>query len=103
MNVQRFESWPGSHALIDAVWSVRSVSSNAVMTCRSVVNQRVGDGYDALVDGHRQALLQISTQVAAAVKAMAAANPQGASSSSARTTVSVPPCPSTDSNTGTGA
>jgi uncharacterized protein len=104
MNVQRFESWPGSHALIDAVWSVRSVSSNAVMTCRSVVNQRVGDGYDALVDGHRQALLTISTQVAAAVKAMAAANPQGASSSSsAKTTVSVPPCPPTDSNTGTGA
>jgi uncharacterized protein len=73
MNVQRFESWPGSHALIDAVWSVRAVRSTAVMTCRSVVSEPVSGGYDALVNGHRAALQQISTQVAVAVQAMAAA------------------------------
>jgi uncharacterized protein len=110
MNVQRFESWPGSHALIDAVWSVRSVASNAVMTCRSVVNQPVsGAGYDALVDGHRQALQQISVQVATAVKAMAAANSQSAaalaapaSSSASKAKVIVPACPSASGN-GAGA
>jgi hypothetical protein len=89
--------------LIDAVWSVRSVSSNAVMTCRSVVNQPVGEGYDALVDGHRQALQQISVQVASAVKAMAAVNSQSPSSSSAKANVPVPACPSAAGSTGTGA
>ena len=74
MNVQRFESWPGSHALIDAVWSVRAVRSTAVMTCRSVVSEQVGSGYDALVDGHRRALQRVAAQVAGAVQAMAAAS-----------------------------
>src|SRR6201996_1141728 len=60
VNVQRFESWPGSHALIDAVWSVRAVGSQTVMTCRSIVNQPVTGSYDQLVDGHRQAGQQIS-------------------------------------------
>ena len=104
MNVQRFESWPGSHALIDAVWSVRAVRSNAVMTCRSVVSKPVGGGYDALIDGHRQALAQISTQIASAVQAMAAAAPRVATSGSGSATKAaalvVPACPSGDSGTG---
>ncbi|WP_341313213.1 PqiC family protein [Paraburkholderia sp. IMGN_8] len=97
MNVQRFESWPGSHALIDAVWSVRAVRSTAVMTCRSVVSEPVGGGYDALVNGHRLALQQISLQVAAGVKAMAVAAPQGRASSTGKgagVVVAVPACPS---------
>ncbi|WP_455726662.1 PqiC family protein, partial [Burkholderia stabilis] len=51
MNVQRFESWPGKRAAIDAVWSVRAVGSQAVMTCRTSVAEPVADGYDALVAG----------------------------------------------------
>jgi hypothetical protein len=106
MNVQRFESWPGSHALIDAVWSVRAVRSNAVMTCRSVVSEPVGgSGYDALVDGHRRALQQISGQIASAVQAMAAAAPRGATSgatngsASKGTALAVPACPSSANTT----
>ncbi|SMG42472.1 PqiC family protein [Paraburkholderia susongensis] len=111
MNVQRFESWPGSHALIDAVWSVRAVHSNAVMTCRSVVNEPVGSGYDALVDGHRRALAQVSTQIASAVQAMAAAAGGTAGSAGAtgaagkaagKAAAAVPPCPA-EMNAGTGA
>ncbi|CAB3715356.1 hypothetical protein LMG22037_04318 [Paraburkholderia phenoliruptrix] len=94
MNVQRFESWPGSHALIDAVWSVRAVRSTAVMTCRSVVSEPVAGGYDALVDGHRQALQRISAQVAAAVRAMAAAAPAAASQAGKGVArAAVPGCP----------
>jgi len=111
MNVQRFESWPGSHALIDAVWSVRAVRSTAVMTCRSVVSETVGSGYDSLVDGHRRALQRISAQVAGAVEALAAAGPftsasAPASASATSSQVSkaaarasmprVPACPSQD-------
>ncbi|MGY6129664.1 PqiC family protein (plasmid) [Paraburkholderia strydomiana] len=103
VNVQRFESWPGSHALIDAVWSVRAVRSTAVMTCRSVVSEQVGSGYDSLVDGHRRALQRVSEQVAGALRAMAAASSAsagaaaaGASSSQAKgaARVNVPACPS---------
>lgn len=101
MNVQRFESWPGSHALIDAVWSVRAVRSTAVMTCRSVVSEPVGGGYDALVEGHRRALQRISMQMGAAVQAMAVAAPvaaapqgKGAAPAGKVGVVAVPPCPS---------
>ncbi|MDH6149059.1 MULTISPECIES: PqiC family protein [Paraburkholderia] len=110
MNVQRFESWPGSHALIDAVWSVRAVRSNAVMTCRSVVSETVGGGYDALVDGHRRALAEVSTQIAMGVRAMAATavastNTTGRPSSPARPAAApaVPPCPSAGTAAGAGA
>jgi len=102
VNVQRFESWPGSHALIDAVWSVRAVRSTAVMTCRSVVSEQVGRGYDSLVDGHRRALQRVSEQVAGALRAMAASSASsgaaaaGASASQAKgaARVNVPACPS---------
>ncbi|NML30680.1 PqiC family protein [Paraburkholderia antibiotica] len=108
MNVQRFESWPGSHALIDAVWSVRAVRSNAVMTCRSVVSETVGGGYDALVDGHRRALAEVSTQIAAGVHAMAAANSgattgRAASAAKPAAAVAVPPCPSATNGAAAGA
>ncbi|WP_321789381.1 PqiC family protein [Paraburkholderia sp. J94] len=73
VNVQRFESWPGSHALIDAVWSVRSLDSQTVMTCRSVLNEPVGDGYDALVVGHRRAVASLSQAISSGVRALAAA------------------------------
>jgi uncharacterized protein len=105
MNVQRFESWPGSHALIDAVWSVRAVRSNAVMTCRSVMNEPVGSGYDALVAGHKKALQEISAQIATAVSAMAASAPATSKGSSGRSAAAaaIPACPSGVSTTASGA
>ncbi|MBN3852689.1 membrane integrity-associated transporter subunit PqiC [Paraburkholderia sp. Ac-20340] len=72
VNVQRFESWPGSHALIDAVWSVRALDSQTVMTCRSVLNEPVGDGYDALVIGHRRAVSDLSMAISSGVRSLAA-------------------------------
>jgi uncharacterized protein len=73
VNVQRFESWPGSHALVDAVWSVRALDTQTVLTCRSVINEPVGDGYDALVIGHRRAVESLSQAIASGVRALAAA------------------------------
>src|ERR1700761_7413027 len=77
VNVQRFESWPGSRALIDAVWSVRAVRTQAVLTCRSVVSEPVSGSYDALAEGHRRAVQQVATQIAAAVRNLAAAPARG--------------------------
>jgi len=67
-NVQRFESVPGQYALIDATWSVRQVGSEAVLTCRSVLREPVGQGYEALVAGHRAALGKLAHAIAAAVR-----------------------------------
>jgi hypothetical protein len=72
VNVRRFESWPGSRAVLDAVWSVRAVRTQAVLTCRTVASEPVGAGYAALVDGHRRAVAQMADQIAAAVRALAA-------------------------------
>lgn len=76
-NVQRFESAPGQYALIDAVWSVRLVGSPQVLTCRSVAQETVGTGYDELVAGHRRAIARISTDIAKAVRTLAAGTKAG--------------------------
>lgn len=68
VDVQRFESWPGSHALIDVVWSVRASNGSGTLTCHSMVSQRVTAGYGAIVDGHRQAVRRIAAQIAEGVR-----------------------------------
>ncbi|MCF1369282.1 PqiC family protein [Burkholderia cenocepacia] len=70
VNVQRFESWPGKRAAVDAVWSVRSLATQAVMTCRTSVAEPVDDGYDALVVGHRRALAALASQITGGIEAM---------------------------------
>jgi len=67
-NIQRFESRPGQYALVDATWSVRRVGSDAVLTCRSVLREPVGQGYEALVAGHRAALAKLGSAIAAGVR-----------------------------------
>ncbi|CAH2800806.1 MAG: ortholog of Bordetella pertussis (BX470248) BP2750 [uncultured Caballeronia sp.] len=71
VNVQRFESWPESQAVIDAVWSVRAAGSSNVLTCRTVAEERVGSGYDALVDGHRKAVGELASAISAGMRSLA--------------------------------
>jgi uncharacterized protein len=68
VNVRRFESWPDARAVLDAVWSVRAVGTQTVLTCRTLAQVSVGPGYAALVDGHRQAVAQMADEIAAAVR-----------------------------------
>ena len=70
-DVQRFESRPGAYALVDAVWSVRRLDGSAVQTCRSVFQEPVGTGHDALVAGHRAALDKLAAAIAANVRGQA--------------------------------
>ena len=81
VDVQRFESWPARHAAIDAVWSVRAVGTQAVMTCRTSVAEPVGSGYDALIAGHRRALGELAERIAAGVRAMGEAHAYAAPAS----------------------
>ena len=100
VNVQRFESWPGKRAAIDAVWSVRAVGTQTVMTCRTSVAEPVGSGYDALVAGHRRALDTIATQAASGVRAMAARRAGTPAATSGGKNAAPPvPCPA---NTASG-
>lgn len=73
-NVQRFESREGQYALLDATWSVRRLDGSDVQTCRSVLREPVGSGYEALVNGHRAALDKLAVAIAAGVRSQAAGN-----------------------------
>lgn len=75
VNVQRFESWPGSQAVIDAVWGVRAAGSSNVLTCRTVAEERVSSGYDALVDGHRKAVGALASAISAGIRSLASLPP----------------------------
>lgn len=71
VQVQRFETWPGSHVLIEAVWSIQPSNGQETMTCHSIASQPVSAGYDAIADGHRQALQRIATEIARGVRELA--------------------------------
>jgi uncharacterized protein len=68
MNVRRFVSVPSQSTAIDMVWTVRRSDSQnsqdgAVVTCRSVVSEQIGSGYDAIAQGHRRGLQQIAADI----------------------------------------
>ncbi|WP_017463259.1 PqiC family protein [Dyella ginsengisoli] len=75
VDVRRFDSQPGGHALLEAGWSLRLIdgdSTSRSLACASTFNQPVGSGYDALVQGHQQALGRLAGQIAQAARDLAA-------------------------------
>lgn len=72
LDLRRFDSAPGSYALIEGAWSVRLLHGNhsAVLACTSRVSESVGPGYDALVQGHQRALGELAGQIAATARAL---------------------------------
>lgn len=79
LDLRRFDSQPGSYALIAGVWSVRwqDQGKQRSLACTSHIRESVGPGYDALVQGHQQALGELAAQIATVGRALAAG--QGAS------------------------
>jgi len=72
VDLRRFDSVPGSFALIDATWTVRELRSQAVLTCSSRFSENVGQGYAELVSGHQRALAALADRIAGVAPAMAA-------------------------------
>lgn len=72
VDLRRFDSVPGQYALIDAAWSVHPLKGGAILACTSRIRESVGDGFDALVAGHQQALAALATRIAAVAPAVAA-------------------------------
>ena len=70
LDLRRFDSQPGSYALIEGVWSVRLLRGQypAALACTSRINEAVGPGYDALVQGHQRAIGALAAQIAAAAR-----------------------------------
>jgi uncharacterized protein len=70
LDLRRFDSQPGSYALIEGAWSVRLLRGQhpAALACTSRINETVGPGYDALVQGHQRAIGALAAQIAAAAR-----------------------------------
>ena len=76
IDVQRFESVPGNAATLEAVWTVRKTAGGEIRSGRTVARVPVqGQSYDALAAAHSQALAQMSTDIAAAIRAEAEQKP----------------------------
>jgi uncharacterized lipoprotein YmbA len=74
VDVQRFDSIPGQAALIEAFWSVRNVATATTSSGRTVARESVAEsGFDALAGAHSRALGHLSADIAAAIRADAAA------------------------------
>jgi len=76
IDVQRFESVPGSYALIDSIWTLRDAGGSAIRTGHSLARVAVrGAGYEELAAAHSRALASLSDDVAAAIRTSSAQKP----------------------------
>ena len=74
VDIRRFDSWPGRHALIEADWTIRGDAERTLASCTSNASENVESGYDALVQGHQRALARIAADMAAVLRTVAAGN-----------------------------
>ena len=72
LDLRRFDSAPGSYALIEGAWSVRLLHGDhpAALACTSRISESVGAGYDALVQGHQRAIGALAARIAAAARSL---------------------------------
>lgn len=73
VDLRRFDSAPGSYATIEAAWSVLAgkAPSATSLVCTSSISEPVGQGYDALVQGHQRAIDRLAGEIAAAARSLA--------------------------------
>ncbi|HEY2775043.1 MAG TPA: PqiC family protein [Candidatus Binatia bacterium] len=71
IDVQRFDSIPGDHVAIDAVWSVTPAAAPAkARTGRTQAEEKVaGADYAAIAAAHSRALASVSRDIALAIRA----------------------------------
>lgn len=70
LDLRRFDSQPGSYALIEGAWSARLLhgARPGALACTSRISVSVGPGYPALVQGHQRAIAQLAVRIAAAAR-----------------------------------
>lgn len=67
LDVQRFDLVPGQSVSLDAVWSVRFPGSKSFLTCYTRLQQPVGIGVLALVQGQQDNVQALAGQLAEAL------------------------------------
>ena len=77
LDLRRFDSQPGSYALIEGAWSVRLLhgAHPGALACTSRISVSVGPGYPALVQGHQRAIAQLAARIAAAARLLGSGQP----------------------------
>ena len=74
IEVQRFESVPDTHALLDAVFTIRRVKDGKVVTGRTTARETTTErGYDALAAAHSRAVARLSHDISAVIQELARA------------------------------
>ncbi|WP_233233901.1 membrane integrity-associated transporter subunit PqiC [Bordetella sp. LUAb4] len=69
VEIQTFESVPGNTATIAALWTIRASTSGNANSGRTVAQKPVSaPNHDALVDAHSQALMDVSADIARAIR-----------------------------------
>ncbi|MES2818087.1 MAG: PqiC family protein [Pseudomonadota bacterium] len=65
VDVQRFDSIPGQHALIDVKWRLRNVGAgdNTLLTCRSILKTPTGASIDEIVIAHQNNLKRLASEI----------------------------------------
>ena len=70
IDVQRFESVKGDSANLEAVWTVRKISSGEILSGRSSIREpALGKDYEALAVAHSRALAGLSENIADVIRA----------------------------------
>lgn len=70
IEVQRFDSVPGNAATVEVLWTVKPAKNGASRSGRSVVREATDKaGYEAVAAAHSRALMAVSRDIAAAVRA----------------------------------
>ena len=78
IEVQRFDSVPGSYALVDAIYRVRRSADGRTASGRTTDRQAVTDkSYDALAAAHSRAVARLSRDITDALRGLSA-QPSGA-------------------------
>ena len=73
LDVQRFESVPGSAAVVDAIWVVKRTKGDTVQSGRTTAQEvPAGASFDELAAAHSRALAQVSQDIARAIRLDAA-------------------------------
>ncbi len=73
IEVQRFDSVPGSHALLDAAFTVHDTVTGRTTTGRTTVREPVREpGYDALAAAHSRALARLAADITTAIRDVSA-------------------------------
>jgi uncharacterized lipoprotein YmbA len=68
VDVRRFDAAPGRYTQLEATWVLRPGEGDAALACRTAVEEQVGEGYPAVSEGHRKALVRLADDIAATLR-----------------------------------